>query len=109
MNTKHTDTLKITENNEKSDDTKITWSFESIDPSIVKTVYNLEVENDNTYVTEFGLFTIVMAISFHLVTLLLMVISLTGMKRHMLPNQKKKEVQKMHFGYGTIPTQINHT
>lgn len=31
------------------------WDFESIDTSITKTVYNLEVENDNTYVTEFGL------------------------------------------------------
>ena len=55
LNTKHTDTLKITENIEKSDNTNITWNFESIDTSITKTVYNLEVENDNTYVTEFGL------------------------------------------------------
>jgi hypothetical protein len=55
LNTKHTDTLKITENGEKSDDSSITWKFEPIDSSITKTVYNLEVENDNTYVTEFGL------------------------------------------------------
>lgn len=40
---------------EQTNDTKVTWNFKPIDATIVKTVYNLEVETDNTYVTEFGL------------------------------------------------------
>lgn len=55
LGTKHTDSAKITSNSKKSEDASITWDFEAIEPSVVKTVYNLEVEHDNTYVTEFGL------------------------------------------------------
>lgn len=55
LNTKHTDVLKISENPAVTDDRDIIWNFEPIDSTIIKTVYNLEVAEDNTYVTEFGL------------------------------------------------------
>lgn len=55
LGTKHTDTFKISDNSYASRDTHITWNFQEIDPTVEMDVYNLEVENDNTYVTEFGL------------------------------------------------------
>jgi|LakMenE18May11ns_1017448.scaffolds.fasta_scaffold9957195_8 intein/homing endonuclease len=55
LNTKNTDTSRITHNLNLKNDNGVQWNFEEIDNSIIKTVYNLEVENDNTYVTEFGL------------------------------------------------------
>lgn len=55
LNTRNSTVDKISLNTNLilSDDVK--WGFDKINPSITKTVYNLEVENDNTYVTEFGL------------------------------------------------------
>ena len=54
LKTKYTDCYKISNNTKITNDNVVKWHFERIDSSIIKTVYNLEVENDNTYVTEFG-------------------------------------------------------